>query len=587
MENIISNKSYREDIDGLRTIAVMSVIFFHFGCLPNGYLGVDVFLVISGYLITKIIHKEVLRNEFSIIQFYLRRTRRIIPLVLFVNIIALIIGFVVMLPDDFENLSESVVATNAFSNNILQYITTGNYWDVVNEFKPLMHTWSLGIEEQFYIIYPLIFLISGLKRVRWILPILLTLTLVSIIMFFTSSNDSSKFYLIPYRFFELAIGGLGAFFLKDKLIQNKFKWLFVLLLLSLLLFDLHLPNSIKLFFTIILSLAILISENDKYGISTFILENKLSVALGKISFSLYMWHQLVLAFARYAFLGKINVYEGIFLLALIIILSILSYIFIEQPFRNKKRISTQKLLYITGIIFIATTSYSIYIYLHSGIVKNFPELEITKSNVQRNMHSKYNDRIYKLETDFKSTKKIKVLVVGNSFARDWANVLLESNYKDSIELCYIYDIYKSENTNDKLQKANYIFISEINRNDLKNIQSKFTIDTTKLWVTGTKNFGFNNGVFYNHKKNAEYYLQRTNIEDGVLENNSLLKKDWKEKYIDLIEVNIDAQKLVPVFTTDHKFISQDCRHLTHSGAVYFAKLLEAKINLIFKSTTSK
>ena len=582
MENIISNKGYREDIDGLRTIAVMSVIFFHFGCLPNGYLGVDVFLVISGYLITKIIHREVLKNEFSLVQFYLRRTRRIIPLVLFVNIIAIIIGFIVMLPDDLENLSESIVATNVFGNNILQFLTTANYWDVVNEFKPLMHTWSLGIEEQFYIIYPLIFLICGLKRVRWILPILLTLTLVSLIMFFTSNNEPSKFYLIPYRFFELAIGGLGAFFLKEKVIQHKFKWVLILLLLVIMLIDLHLPDSIKLFFTIILSIGILISENDRYGISAFILENKLSISLGKISFSLYMWHQLVLAFSRYAFLGKINFQEGCFLLAIIIILSVLSYFFIEQPFRNKKRISTPKLLYTTGIIFIVTTGYSLYIYMHSGVVKNFPELEISKSNVQKNMHSKYNDRIYKLEVDFKATKKIKVLVIGNSFARDWANILLESSYKDSIELCYIYDIYKSENTNTKLQKADYIFMSEINRNDLKIIQSKFILDTAKLWVTGTKNFGFNNGIFYNHEKNAEYYLQRTNLEEGFLENNNLLKEDWRGKYIDLIGVNVDLKNTVPVFTSDHKFISQDCRHLTHSGALYFAKLLTNKISSILR-----
>ncbi len=582
MENTVSSKSYREDIDGLRTIAVMSVIFFHFGCLSNGYLGVDVFLVISGYLITKIIHKEVLKSEFSIVQFYLRRTRRIIPLVLFVNIIAILIGFVVMLPDDFENLSQSVVATNAFSNNILQFITTSNYWDVVNEFKPLMHTWSLGIEEQFYIIYPIIFLICGSKRVRWILPILLSFTLVSLIMFFLSNNEPSKFYLIPYRFFELAIGGLGAFFLKEKIIQHNFKGLFITLLLAIMLFDLNLPNSFKLFFTIILSISILVSENDKYGISAFILENRLSIGLGKISFSLYMWHQLVLAFARYAFWGKINIYEGIFLLALIIILSILSYRFIEQPFRNKKRIGTPKLLWVTGVAFLITTGYSLYIYTHAGVVKDFPELEINKSNVQRNMHSKYNDRIYKLETDFKATKKNKVLVIGNSFARDWANILLESSFKDSVDLCYIYDIYKSENTNNKLQKADFVFFSEINRNDLSDIQKKFTVDTSKIWVVGTKNFGFNNGIFYNHQKNQDYYLQRTKLEEGFLENNALLRKDWQERYIDLIELNIDAKNTVPVFTPDHKFISQDCRHLTHSGAIYFAKLLESKVNFIFK-----
>lgn len=576
------NKNYREDIDGLRAIAVMSVILFHFGCLPNGYLGVDIFLVISGYLITKIIHKEVLKSEFSLVQFYLRRTRRIIPLVLFVNVVAILLGFVLMLPDDFENLCESVVATNAFSNNILQFLTTANYWDVVNEFKPLMHTWSLGIEEQFYIIYPLIFLACGSKRIKWFLPILLFLTLVSLLMFFFSNSEPSTFYLIPYRFFELAVGGIGAFLLKDRMIQHKFKWILVVLLLLIMLFNLHLPDSIKLCFSIVLSIGILISENDKFGISSILLENKLSIGLGKISFSLYMWHQLVLAYSRYAFLGKIHFFEGFGLMILIILLSVLSYYFIEQPFRNKKRVSTPKLLWITGIVFVATTASSLYIYLHSGVVKNFPELNINKSNVQKNMHSKYNDRIYKLDLDFKSNNKIKVLVVGNSFARDWANILLESTYKDSIELCYIYDIYKSENTNERLQKADYIFFSEINKNDLKSVQAKFIVDTTKIWVVGTKNFGFNNGIFYNHSKNAAYYLQRTPLEDGFLENNNQSKREWGSKYVDMIGININEKNTVPVFTPDFKFISQDCRHLTNSGAMYFSEILKERINLIFK-----
>lgn len=118
---------FRYDIQGIRALAVLTVFVFHLGFLPNGYLGVDIFFVISGFLITGILNKEFINGTYSIKEFYLRRLRRIIPLVLIVNIIALIIGFIIMLPDDYENLAQSVVATNFFSNNILQYITTGNY----------------------------------------------------------------------------------------------------------------------------------------------------------------------------------------------------------------------------------------------------------------------------------------------------------------------------------------------------------------------------------------------------------------------------------------------------------------------------
>lgn len=144
MINLMQGGTYRNDIDGLRAIAVLAVIVFHFGYLSNGFLGVDIFFVISGFLITGIIYKEINDNRFSIINFYLRRIRRIIPLALFVSLVALIIGIATMLPDDLENLAQSVIATNLFSNNVLQAITVKNYWDLVNEYKPLMHTWSLG-----------------------------------------------------------------------------------------------------------------------------------------------------------------------------------------------------------------------------------------------------------------------------------------------------------------------------------------------------------------------------------------------------------------------------------------------------------
>lgn len=154
MSQNTTGKKYRHDIDGLRAIAVLAVIFFHFGVLPAGYLGVDVFFVISGFLITGIVVNQIDAGKFTILGFYLRRTRRIIPLSLFVGMVALFVGMLCMLPDDLENLSQSVIATNLFGNNVLQAVTTKNYWDVVNEFKPLMHTWSLGVEEQYYLFYP-------------------------------------------------------------------------------------------------------------------------------------------------------------------------------------------------------------------------------------------------------------------------------------------------------------------------------------------------------------------------------------------------------------------------------------------------
>jgi peptidoglycan/LPS O-acetylase OafA/YrhL len=569
---------YRKDIDGLRAIAVIAVILFHFGYLPNGYLGVDVFFVISGYLITKIIYDESKVNQFSLTQFYIRRIRRIIPLILFICTLAGVIGICLMLPDDLENLCESIVATNFFSNNILQYITTHNYWDVVNEYKPLIHTWSLGIEEQYYVIYPLIFLLLGSKRINWIVPVLIISTIISLFIFFLTNDAATKFYLLPSRFFELSIGGLGSILSYKKTIHSKLKSAFIIVLILFLFVDINIPGDLKLFITIILSAGILVVTDNSGLISLFILENKVVVWIGKISFSLYMWHQLILAFTRYAFLENYNIIQALLIIIAIILLSIASYNLIEQPFRNSKKIKISTLLWCSGLLFLISTCGASYIYMKAGVIKDFPELNIVKSNAKRNMHAAYNDRIYKLDKDFTNDNKIKVLIIGNSFGRDWANVLLESKYGKLIEISYAFEIETAKNVSERLRKADNIYFADLRKEKFNKIVKDFTIDTTKVWMVGTKNFGVNNGIYYN----KEDCNQRVAIGKEFLQMNEQDKRDWGNKLIDMIGMVIDKNGKVPVFTSDCKFISQDCRHLTSSGAKYYSRLIEANSQINIK-----
>ncbi len=582
--NKIKITDYRKDIDGLRAIAVMAVILFHLGFLPNGYLGVDVFFAISGYLITKIAYNDVLGNQFSILGFYLRRIRRIIPLVLFTSLTALIIGLFVMLPDDFENLCQSVFATNVFANNILLLITSGNYWAIANEYKPLMHTWSLGIEEQFYLIFPLLFILLDKKRSRLILPVLFILALISLLLFVFSTNPADKFYSIQFRFFELSFGGIGYIICKDRLINARYKVLMTLFLLFILLFDFHLIAEIKLILVVLFSIGLLISDN-KNKIGSLFLENKIMVGIGKISFSLYMWHQIVLAYMRYCFVDKPGVIESIYFFVIIFLLSIFSYFIIEQPFRDKNRINTKFLLQISGFVFLFTCIVSYYLYSIGGIVRNVPELEINKSEKKlnhgsgkRNIHIEYNAKIYDLDKKFTTNEKTKVLVIGNSFARDFANILLESQSGNQIEISYVYDINACADINDRLEKAKFIFFSELSIDGFHDLERKYNIDSEKVWNVGTKNFGSNNGIFYNKKRDEDYCFQRTFMTRYFLERNNTLKKQWGKKYIDLIGAIIDKDNRVPVFTSDCTFISQDCSHLTHAGAVYFSKILNISLS---------
>ena len=576
MINLIDSEKYRKDIDGIRAIAVISVILFHFGQLPNGYLGVDVFFVISGYLITGIIYREITEERFSILNFYLRRTRRIIPLVSFICIIALIFGVATMLPDDLENLAQSVIATNFFGNNLLQVVTTKNYWDVVNEFKPLMHTWSLGIEEQYYLFYPFIFLFIGKKRIRWILPILVLFTLVSLVLFFSPFLEYYKFYLLPFRFYELSIGGILAIIMKKKVLKHNFSWLLILFLFIILCYrPSFIESDILLFLTIITTSSLLISANKKNKLASFFLENKIFVFIGKISFSLYMWHQLLLAFARYFVVKEIDEFNLVIIFILTFILSVLSYHLIEQPFRKKSIISNKILILSLTFIFVFTSLFSFYVYQKAGVLKDIPELDITADNVKRNMHAKYNDEIYKLDNNFKSTDKRKILIIGNSFSRDWANILLESKFHNKLEISYVYDPNTHKDFQKRVLESDLIFLSAVTHSRLEELN----INTDKVWCIGTKNFGINNGIFYNYIGD-DYCNQRTTIDKGYIKYNTQLKTEWGSRYIDLIGLVIDSSSKVPVYTDNCKFISQDCRHLTKAGAKYFANLIENQSNFI-------
>lgn len=570
-------KTYRNEIDGLRAIAVMAVIAFHFGYNQNGFLGVDVFFVISGFLITGIIYKEINENNFSIVDFYLRRIRRIIPLSLFIGLIALLLGIFTMLPDDLENLAQSVIATNFFSNNILQAITTKNYWDVINEYKPLMHTWSLGVEEQYYLFYPFLFVIYGKKKQACLLFLLSVITIASMALYLLPFQEYQKFYLIFFRFWELSVGGIAVIVLNNRCINRKYANLLTFCLILMLFFDFSIFNKeLSLLITVFLTLGILLISNNNDSSYQVILENKFLGFIGKISFSLYMWHQLVLSYVRYYLYQELGVKQLIGIFSLTLILSLISYFLIEEPFRKKSRINTKMVLTIVGFIFCLTTITSLYIYSNAGILRDIPELGITRSHAVRNIHGIYNARVCDYDKNFSLANKINVLVIGNSFARDWANVLLESRYAKDLQISYIEEAVNNEKLKVRVEGSDIIFMVSGYLQDLR----KLGIPEKKAWAIGTKNFGVNNGIFYNYK-GRDYYIQRTKMEKGYMENNDIMRREWKDKYIDYIGKVIDQNKTVPVFTPFNQFISQDTRHFTKAGAQYYAKLFESDLAIIF------
>ena len=568
---------YRTDIDGLRAIAVIAVIIFHLGFIPNGFLGVDMFFVISGYLITGIIYREWSEGRFSIQNFYERRIRRIIPLVTFICLVALGLGIAVMLPDDLENLSQSVIATNLFSNNILQAITTRNYWDVVNEYKPLMHTWSLAIEEQYYFLYPFLFLILSKKRIKWLLPTLIGLAFASLAFYLMPYQEHVKFYYLPFRFFELAFGGILAIVLGRRVITYNLALLPIILILALFFLDLNqFPSEILVVLTVLFSGLLLITNFNDNKLAKLILENKVFIFIGRISFSLYMWHQLIYAYGRYFVYETIDGWPAIWLTILTFVLSIFTYYFIEQPFRNRHRFKIQTVIYTLATAFVIMNVISLHLYLRAGVYKNVPELGIIKDKVERNMHAKYNDRVYEYIGEFDEKQDLRVLVLGNSFARDWANILLESKYAPHIDISYIYRIKGSPKEVRQLsEEADIIFYSPTPKHEVEALN----IPMEKVWCIGTKNFGTNNGIYYNAPEEG-YCEQRTFVMQNVLEKSHSLAEEWGDRYIDLIKMVIDEEGKVPVFSDKCMFMSQDCRHLTKAGAQAYADIINNDSNFM-------
>ncbi|MCW8890247.1 MAG: acyltransferase [Sedimenticola sp.] len=343
---------YRKEIDGLRAIAVLPVIFFHGGLfgITGGYVGVDIFFVISGYLITTIIIEEIRSGRFSILNFYERRARRILPALSMVLIFTTIAAYILMPANYLKSYSQSLVSVATFSSNVFFYLTSG-YFSTASDEKPLLHTWSLAVEEQFYIFFPVLISVLwfiGKKRLT------LLICSLSIASFLLSQYLSVKqlvdanFYLIFSRAWELLAGVLIAIigihhFSTTKIRKNIYGGIgLVCIIYSIIFFNKQTPfPSIYTLVPVIGTLLIIIFSDGTTVIGKLIAK-KLFVGIGLISYSLYLWHQPLFAFLRMKTIGEPS--ERMFIIAIVaaFILSVFSYRYIERPFRNKRSFTRKR-----------------------------------------------------------------------------------------------------------------------------------------------------------------------------------------------------------------------------------------------------
>jgi peptidoglycan/LPS O-acetylase OafA/YrhL len=333
---------YRSAVDGLRGVAVALVVLFHVG-LPyfsGGYIGVDIFFVISGYLITNLILVEARNGTFSILSFYERRARRILPALVCVGICTVVPAYFLLPIDLLKNYSQSLAAVGVFSSNFLFYIEAG-YFSIDAGFKPLLHTWSLAIEEQFYLVFPFLFLLVRSRKHQLLVVTIVSLLSVGLMLIKGKSDPLSTFYLLPFRFWEIGAGSIAAMCCGSSVFESKklngviSVVGFLCVTLSVLVIDTSsnhpgLITLLPIFGTVLMLISI-----DEKGLVGHLLSLKPIVGLGLVSYSFYLWHWPLLVFVRVQSFHPPSVFENLLVVLFSLLIAIFSWRFVERPFRQR------------------------------------------------------------------------------------------------------------------------------------------------------------------------------------------------------------------------------------------------------------
>jgi peptidoglycan/LPS O-acetylase OafA/YrhL len=429
---------YKPEIDGLRGISVLAVIIYHLNSrfLINGFLGVDVFFVISGFLITSIISEKINSGSFSILNFYERRIKRLLPVYFLIVLIFTLFAIIIMLPYQLKDYFQSIASSVLFLSNYFFYYES-DYFAPSSEFYPLVHTWSLSIEEQFYLFYPLFLILINkyFKRsISYILAILVILSLTYSI-YLEATNPSLGFYSLGSRFWELGSGGLFATLSLNSTFARKKsrKWEilcgFSFLILLALFFDIsYLPSNLQLSFAkilVCLSSGILILNLEKSVLLSRLLRGRFLLKMGILSYSLYMFHQPILAllktyYSNYYGQEELPLWNILMAVVLIFITAWISYTYFENPIRY----STIKMNRTFGIAFLFIISASTFGYIghkSNGLLKwylkrNNEVIFINRDEEKRKALEELN------KYDANKLEQVEgltnILVIGDSFGKD-------------------------------------------------------------------------------------------------------------------------------------------------------------------------
>ena len=535
---------YRKEIDGLRGISVLAIILFHSKIeilginFSGGYVGVDIFFVISGFLISSIYMRKIHENTFNLKDFYFSRAKRILPALYFMLIASLIVALIIFPPIKLVDFSKSVISVLLFYSNFHFLNFSTNYFSFHSDFLPLIHTWSLGVEEQFYILFPisLILFLNHSKKI---------FNLSILILFFTSLiycqlggnlNFQSpyieeeielfnqpfygSFYSTFGRLWEIALGVLLAIY-KDKINKIFIKNIpfieylgLLMIILSIIFFDKNIavPNFFLLIPTIGVSI-LLVKNNYNNSLVYKILTTNFLIFTGLISYSLYLFHQPILAYSK-VFLIQTTLISNFIILSIIFLSGYISWRFVEIPFRNKNKFSKPKIINFFLIIFVILITSSLVLINKKGLPERYNVQELVGNEINLNYVDIDKQKIDLITTysnqAFPLNNQSNYLIIGDSMAEDlFLSMYLNSDKFSNINFSLYSPKIRIAEFKDKKNKI---------KNKIKNfLQSNLYKNADYIIISGAYYFDTNKG--------------KIDDEDGFPIMSDIFKRDNKKVFI--------------------------------------------------------
>ncbi|MGB3423186.1 MAG: acyltransferase family protein [Castellaniella sp.] len=615
---------YRPEIDGLRAIAVLSVILFHAGVpgLPGGFVGVDVFFVISGYLITGILLRELAAGTFSIVAFYERRARRILPALFLVLLVCIPFGWFLMDPYAFWRLGQGLMAVTVFVSNILFWRTTDYFTATVN--NPLLHTWSLGVEEQFYIFFPLFLWLVWRYARAWLWWSILLGALVSLAISqwgVQSGRLVAAFYLIPSRAFELLLGAvvaLAAFRGRvpnlRPLLAEMLAWVGLgAVVWAVVMFSKGTPFPGWHALVPSIGTVLILAFVRTGSLLGRLLSWRMMVGLGLISYSAYLWHQPVFAFVHIAgwSLGR---GASLGLVGASLILAWLSWRYVEHPFRDKAWISRRAIFWWAGTLSAGMLGFGFWLVATQGVSSRYTAEELTWWRyADIGLQSGYVVKRFDAHAGaFTPGAERKVLILGDSHAQDFSNMAYEAGAWQDAQIRTIYIpvicqmTYVEEDISEHIDPINRpgcarnptirSSMLQIGQADVvvlaaswvpwsaellpQTIVNMHLRPDQHLLVVGPKSFGAIDIRRLLALGRDGRAALRSPVDPAVSQANAILKRGLPaEVFVDQIEIICGAEERCPQVTDRDGLISYDGGHLTRDGAEYIGKRIFAESGL--------